>query len=346
MQGLIFQGPGQIEYRDDLADPTVVHPGDAVIAVSRAGLCGSDLHTYEGREAARAGVVAGHEAVGEIVEIGDDVRSFSVGDRVIVPFTTSCGRCRACRTGLTARCGLGRLFGWGDPDDLAEPALEGGQASRLRVPLADSTLVRIPAGLSDEQAILLTDNLPTGWYASERSDPVAGEPAMVVGLGSVGLSAVAAFRSLGADPVFAVDPIEDRLIRAALLGAVPVSPGDPRLPADLPSVVEAAGTAAAQESAFGSLRPGGTLSVIAVQTDNAFPFTPVDAYDRNATVRFGRAPVRSVLERIVPMLVAGEIEMPDGAIVTHPAEQLRDGPELYRRFAARESGLVKALFAP
>lgn len=346
MRGLLFRRTRTIEYRDDIPDPTVELPTDAVIAVTRTGLCGSDLHTYEGRESARHGVVPGHEAVGEIVSIGEQVAHFAPGDRVLVPFTTSCGECSPCKGGLAARCEKGQLFGWGDPVDLTAPALQGGQASMLRVPLADGTLVRIPEGTTDAQATLLTDNLPTGWFAAERSDPIAGEAALVVGLGSVGLSAVVSLLAMGVDPVFAVDPVEDRLARAAGLGATPMSPGDPALPAGLASVVEAAGTSPAQAFAFRSVRPGGTLSVIAVQTDDHFPFTPIEAYDRNVTVRFGRAPVRSVLTRLLPLIEEGRLRIPDDSIVTHPAEPLTEGPDLYRRFAAREPGLVKALFTP
>ncbi len=344
MRGLLFQGVGRIEYRDDLPDPVVEQPTDAVIEVARAGLCGSDLHPYEGREGARAGVIPGHEAVGRIVAVGEGVRGFSVGDRVLVCFTTSCGVCDACRRGISARCTHSRLFGWGDPDDLSLPALSGGQASMLRVPLADGTLVKIPAGVTDPQAVLLTDNLPTGWYAAERADPVAGGPAMVVGLGSVGLSAVVALQALDADPVYAVDPVEDRRERAQRLGAVAVAPGSADMPSDLPAVVEAAGTPEAQRTAFTALRPGGTLSVVAVQTERTFPFTPIESYDRNVTVRFGRAPVRSVLDRLLPRL--GDVRVPDDVLVTHPAEPLESGPDLYRRFASREPGLVKALFTP
>lgn len=346
MRGLLFRRTRTIEYRDDIPDPSIELPTDAVIAVTRAGLCGSDLHAYEGREAARPGVVPGHEAVGEIVSVGDLVARFAPGDRVLVPFTTSCGECSPCKGGLAARCEKGQLFGWGDPVEAAAPALQGGQASMLRVPLADGTLVRIPGGTTDPQATLLTDNLPTGWFAAERSDPTAGEAALVVGLGSVGLSAVVSLRAMGVDPVLAVDPVEDRLNRAAALGATPVSPDDSDLPAGLNSVVEAAGTSSAQAFAFRSVRPGGTLSVIAVQTDDHFPFTPIEAYDRNVTVRFGRAPARSVLTRLLPLIQEGKLRIPDESIVTHPTVPLAEGPEFYRRFAAREPGLVKALFIP
>lgn len=216
----------------------------------------------------------------------------------------------------------------------------------MRVPYADGTLVHIPAGVSDAAAVLLTDNLPTGWFAAERSHPIEGEPAMVVGLGSVGLSTVMSLRALGAEPIYAVDPVASRLALAAELGAVPALPGGADVPAHLPAVVEAAGTAKAQALAFQAVGPGGTLSVIAVQTDAGFPFTPVEAYDRNITVRFGRAPVRSVLDRLLPMVGEGSLEIPEELIVTHPAESLENGPELYRAFAGRRPGLVKVLFAP
>jgi threonine dehydrogenase-like Zn-dependent dehydrogenase len=343
MRGLLFQGTGLIEYREDLPDPIIESPTDAVITVARSGLCGSDLHTYEGREAARPGVVPGHEAVGTIVALGDEVRDFSVGDHVVVPFTTSCGVCRACLDGLSARCEVGQLFGWGDPTNLSAPALHGGQASKLRVPQADGTLVPVPEGVSDDGATLLTDNLPTGWFAAERADPVVGEPALVVGLGSVGLSAVASLRAIGADPVYAFDPVDDRLARAVRLGGTPLKSGEA---VEAPAVVEAAGVARAQALAFESVRPGGTLSVIAVQTDEQLPFSPIEAYDKNVTVRFGRAPVRSVLDRLLPALADGRLAIPEEVVVTHPAESLSDGADLYRRFAKREPGLVKALFAP
>jgi threonine dehydrogenase-like Zn-dependent dehydrogenase len=344
MHGLTFEGPGSITYHSHLPDPTIEEPTDVIIRVDRTGLCGSDLHPYEGRERARPGVVPGHEAIGTVTGVGANVAGFSVGDRVIVPFTTSCGACKPCLIGLSARCENGDLFGWGDPDDLPAPAVHGGQASMLRVPLAEGTLVPIPDRVSDAQAVLLTDNLPTGWYAAERSDPIVGEAAFVVGLGSVGLSAVAALRALGADPVFAFDPVEDRLVRAEMLGASPLTSGA-GLGTGVVSVVEAAGTSAAQEYAFESVRPGGTLSVIAVQTSPDFPFTPVNAYDANITVRFGRAPVRSVLNRILPMIDSEALQIPDESIVTHPDEALEDGPNLYRAFAGREPGMVKALFA-
>lgn len=352
MRGLVLEGVGRVSYRTDLPWPSISSPTDAIVVVHRAGLCGSDLHPYEGREAVRFGVVPGHEAVGEVVAVGAAVRDFAPGDRVLVPFTTSCGACRACRAGLSSRCEQGSLFGYGPPDDADAPVLHGGQAELLRVPLADGTLVRVPEGMTDEQALLLADNFPTGWYAVERADVRSGEVVVVVGLGAVGLCAVAAAHAHGARAVLGVDPVEERRRRAAALRAATATPdAAPTALATMTehagaaSVIEAAGTLPAQELAFSLVRPGGTLSVIAVQTSERLAFTPAQAYDANLSVRFGRAPVRSLLERIMPRLGRG-VELPTEAVVSHPRIPLEQGPDAYRRFAARESGLVKGLFQP
>jgi alcohol dehydrogenase len=357
MRGLVLQAVGEVASRHDLPDPTIAAPDEAIVAVRAAGLCGSDLHPYLGREPARLGVVPGHEAVGEVVALGAEVAGVAVGDRVLVPFTTSCGNCPPCRRGLTARCLRGQLLGWGDPDHPEVPALHGAQAALLRVPLAAATLVGVPADVDDATAVLLTDNLPTAWEAVARAAPAAGAPLLVVGLGSVGLCAVVAATHAGAAPIVAVDPVADRRARAARLGAVVASPEEaaevvgealaahgPALP--LLAAVDAAGTLPAQRLAFELLAPGGTLSVIAVPTDQRFAFTPPEAYDRNVTVRAGRASVRTTLERLLPRVASGEVVAPTEVVVTHLDVPLDAGPSFYRRFAAREDGLVKAVFRP
>lgn len=346
VRGLVLEATGRIAFREDIAEPDLLDPRDAVVAVTAAGLCGSDLHPYEGREAVRFGVVQGHEIVGEVLSVGSAVTAFKRGDRVLASFTTSCGLCDFCRRGLSARCVSGELFGYGPPDG-ARPPLQGGQAERVRVPLADSTLVAVPPAVTDAEAVLLTDNLPTAWYAAQRADITPGASVAVVGLGSVGLLALAAARSAGAGSVVAVDPVEDRRRRAAALGATTVDPeAAAKMEGQFDAVVEAAGTAPAQRLAFSLLRPGGVLSLISVQTAEHFAFTPVHAYDANATIRAGRAPVRSVLEDLLPRIAAGELRIPVETVVTHPAVPLEEGPGTYRRFAAREAGLVKAYFDP
>lgn len=354
MRGLVFEGVGRIGVHDDLPDPRVQRPTDAVIHVTRSGLCGSDLHPYEGRERARVGVVPGHEAVGEVVAVGQEVASFAAGRRVLVPFATSCGRCRACLDGLSARCVAGALFGFGDADHLEVPALHGAQAEYLRVPLADGTLVGVPDSLDDEAAVLLTDNVPTGWVAATRGEIGRTTRVVIVGLGAVGLASLGAARALGAGTVVAVDPVASRRASATALGADQVV--DPAGAADavaeatagigVDTAIEASGTQAGQALAASVLRPGGTLSIIAVQTEPTFAVSPVLAYDRNLTIRAGRASVRSVMDQVLARLESGDLALPTERLMTHPARPLAEGPKLYQRFAEREPGMVKASMAP
>ena len=283
---------------------------------------------------------------------GSEVDGISVGDRVLVPFTTSCGACGPCRRGLTARCLRGELFGFGPADDPTVPALHGCQAQYVRVPLAGSTLVLVPDDVDDTAAVLLTDNLPTGWSAVERTGTKAGDALAVVGLGAVGLCAVAVATATGAGPVLAIDPVAERREAAALLGAEVATPDDAvAIMAALvaaegaPAVVEAAGTTAAQGLACALVRPGGTLSVIAVQTGTAFGFTPVAAYDTNLTVRFGRASVRAALDRVLPR-ADDLLPRVAGAVLTGPVVDLVEGPDAYARFARHDAGTPKVVFSP
>ncbi len=353
MRGLVLDDVGHVSYRTDLTDPVLMESTDALVAVRRAGLCGSDLHPYEGREAVRFGVVPGHEFVGEVAAVGPDVTAVAAGTRVLAPFTSCCGRCGPCRRGLTARCVHGELFGYAPPDDDTVPALHGGQAELVRVPWADATLVDVPADLDDRAAVLLTDNLPTAWHAVERAEVAGGGVAVVVGLGAVGLCAIAAADAMGASVVLGVDPVAERRARAVRLGAAVATPEAARsaladrcgCPDGAPSVVDAAGTPTAQALAFSLVRPGGTLSVIAVQTAERFGFTAVQAYDANVTVRFGRASVRAVLDRILPWAAHAASSLAD-VVITDPRVPLADGPRTYRRFSQRAGGIVKAVFVP
>lgn len=318
----------------EFPDPVVGDPDQVVVAVTSAGLCGSDLHPYLGREPAAGGIVPGHEAVGVVESVGPDVTRFRVGDRVIVPFSTSCGSCSACESGLSARCEKARLFGWGDP---ANPArhLHGCQAEKVLVPEADSTLITCP-DVPDPVAVLLSDNLPTAYAAVRRAAPT--DSLAVLGLGSVGLCAIAVARATGIAEVAAWDPIEERRLVALRLGASIVDPEDGW---DGSAAVEAAGTAGALRAALLMIRPGATISIISVQTDSAFAITPAEAYDSNLTITAGRAPVRSVLETELEMLADVGVEIA-GEIVDRPGLPLASIGETYRSFSDR--GLIKATF--
>ncbi|MEX2278586.1 MAG: alcohol dehydrogenase catalytic domain-containing protein [Acidimicrobiia bacterium] len=340
MRGLVFDGPGEIRFDPDLPEPVIEEPTDVIIEVTLSGLCGSDLHPFEGREPCAPGVVPGHEAVGAVVETGPSVDTVAVGDRVIVPFTTSCGHCDRCGAGLSSRCRSSRLFGWGDPTGSAPP-LHGAQATRLRVPLADGTLVTVPDEIDDPTALLLTDNFPTALHAVARTDWTEG-PMAIIGLGAVGLCAVAAARAVGVTDILAIDPVASRREAAESLGARTATPEDAS--GEFPAVVEAAGPVSAQRLAAQLAAVGATISIIAVQTAEGFGIDPVTAYDKNLTISTGRAPVRSLLDRILPELAGFRI--PTETVITHPDRPLRDGPDLYRTFSARDDGLIKATFRP
>lgn len=345
MRGLVLAGPETIELHIGLAEPAIGAPGDVVVRVELAGLCGSDLHPYLGREPFRPGVIAGHEAIGTVEQVGSGVVRFQPGDRVIVPFTMSCGVCTACRQGLSSRCIHSRLFGWGHPDRPLDEALHGAQAERLLVPLADSTLVGQPPGLADGAALLLADNFPTAWHAVAKASPAEG-PVVVVGLGPVGLLALVAARHIGGGRVVGIDPVPERRRLAERLGAVSFDPDEAATIGRFSAVIEASGSPNGQRTAFSLVAPGGILSVIAVPTTGEFAFTPVEAYDRNLTVVTGRAPVRSTLDEVLPLVSTGAVVLPTDEIITHPDRPLDEGPDLYRRFAAREGGIVKATFRP
>lgn len=342
MRGLVFDGPGEIRFTEDLPAPTILAPSDAIVNVTAAGLCGSDLHTYEGREACRTGVVPGHEAVGVVSDIGSGVSSVRPGDRVIVPFTVSCGHCGNCLRGLSSRCDSSALFGWADPSS-DSPPLHGGQAAKIRVPLANGTLVPIPPTIDDTTALLLTDNYPTAWHAVAQADWTDG-PLAVIGLGAVGLCAVSIAVAKGAEAVFAIDPVEERRQAATSISPKVTAVSPEQATSGMTGVVEAAGPASAQRLAADIAVAGATISIIAVQTAEHFGIDPITAYDKNLTIRAGRAPVRSVLALILDRVVSGELVVPTDIIVTHPGRPLTDGPGLYRAFAGRRHGLIKATF--
>lgn len=348
MRALTFQAVETVRV-ETVPDPAIDEAGDALVRVEVAGVCGSDLHVYHGREVGiDPGTVMGHELVGEVVAVGPEVARFAPGDRVVSPFTTSCGRCFFCQLGLTSRCERGALFGWVE----GGTGLHGAQAELVRVPLADSTLAAVPEGVPAAVALLAGDVLPTGLFAAEQAGVAPGWTVAVVGCGPVGLAAVVAARERGAAIVYAVDAVAERLALASRLGARPVDVerDDPRTAVlaatggrGVDAVLEAVGSPAASRLAFDLLRPGGTLAAVGVHSEPSFPFSPAEVYDKNLTYRAGRCPARVYLERSLALLASRRYDL--GAIITHRLP-LEDGPRGYQLFAARREGCIKVILAP
>jgi threonine dehydrogenase-like Zn-dependent dehydrogenase len=358
MRALTFQGVEIVETRNDVRDPIIQSESDVIVAVHRAGLCGSDLHQYHGREPVRPGTVPGHEFFGEVVAVGNAVKQFRIGESVFAPFTTSCGECFFCRDGLSSRCEHWQLFGYLPPEDEVDTGrgIQGAQAEFVRVPLAESTLLHSPDWLSAEEALLLGDNFTAGFFCADQAEIRPDGITVVIGCGSVGLCAVVAAKFLGAETVLAVDPLVLRRIRAAPLGANTASPEEaPTIVAELAaktgrigadSVLEAVGNPAAQKLAFDLVRPGGVISAVGVHTAEHFAFSPTAAYDKNVTYKAGRCPVRSYLDRLLRLVQDDGLRIPVEQIVTESRLPLSQGEEAYRQFASRSGDCVKILLDP
>lgn len=346
MKAVTFQEPYVLKY-GEVADPVVREPGDVVVRVAVAAVCGSDLHVYRGHETGLdVGTVMGHEFVGEVVERGSAASGLEIGSLVVSPFTTSCGDCFYCRRELTARCTQGALFGWVE----GGVGLHGAQAELVRVPLAASTLGRVPDGLDAESALLAGDVLATGFYCAESGGVESGSVVAVLGCGPVGIMAIVGARELGADVIYAIDGVAERLELAREFGAVPVNLSDEPVATLIDAtegrgvdvVLEAVGSPQASRLALDLVRPGGTIAAVGVHTEEHFAFSPVEAYDKNLTYRAGRCPVRPRLERMLDLIASGRYDF--GKIISHRMP-LSEGVRAYEIFDQKLDGCTKVVLA-
>lgn len=229
MKAVNYQGPFKVQV-EDVERPTLEHPDDIIVKVTTAAICGSDLHMYEGRTAAQAGITFGHENMGIVEELGQGVTLLKKGDRVVMPFNVADGRCRNCEEGRTAFCtGVNPGFAGGAYGYVAMGPYRGGQAQYLRVPFADFNALKLPDGKEFEaDFILLADIFPTGWHGVELSGFVPGESVAVFGAGPVGLMAAYSAVLRGASRVFVVDRVPERLDAARKIGctAIDFTQGD------------------------------------------------------------------------------------------------------------------------
>lgn len=227
VKAVVWHDVGDIRL-DDVPVPTLQEPTDAIIRITSSAICGTDLHLVRGTMSGmKPGTVLGHEAVGVVEEVGKDVRGFRPGDRVVVCSTISCGYCSYCRAGYFGQCDNANPNGpqagtsfFGGPE--ATGAVDGLQAEYARIPYATTTLVKVPDTVIDEQAIMVSDVLPTGWFGARLAQVTEGDTVLVLGAGVVGQCAVASAKRQGAARVLVVDGIESRLEMARAQNAEPV----------------------------------------------------------------------------------------------------------------------------
>lgn len=338
MRSVLIHEAGTVTV-DTVPDPSLGDARSAVIRVERSAICGSDLHFYDG-DLPMYPVAAGHEAVGTVIEVGAEVRSVGVGDRVLVASVAGCGRCAGCGTGNPTACVDGaRVFGAGE--------LGGAQSEYLAVPGADFNLLAIPEGIDDEAALLLTDNLSTGWTAAKRAAFAPGADVLVLGLGAVGLCAVRSAYALGAARVFAYDPVVGRRDRGQRFGAIPIDGAlDVAAEArDLTdglgahAVIDAVANDRSLDTAFAAVRDTGGISVVGVHNLEPYPAPLLMGVFRSINLAMTTAVVHRNWAELVPLVRYGRLATSD--IFTHTFD-LEDAPAAYGAVAARSEDVVKA----
>jgi alcohol dehydrogenase len=328
-------------------DPELPGPEGAIVTIERTAICGSDLHLFHDAPTG-AGIRLGHEAIGTVAEVGSHVRGLRPGDRVLVSGVIGCGVCGPCLAGQPNLCLAGKSAAFG-----TSPDLPGGQAEAIAVPFADVFALPIPEGLADEEAVLLTDILPTGYVGAVRAGIQPGSTVVVVGLGPVGIMALRAAQLFGPARILAVDVVPERLARAERLGAQPIdaraAPGSAQVMEatrgrGAQSVIEAVGADATVLDAVSSAATGGTVSIVGVNLSLALPFPMGLVFLKSLTVRAVFAPVPGTWAALVPLIQSGRLSGL-GDTFTHRMG-LSQAPDAYELFDSRSDGVLKILLTP
>ncbi|MFF9125445.1 alcohol dehydrogenase catalytic domain-containing protein [Streptomyces sp. NPDC014889] len=342
MKGYVFHGPGQSAW-EEVPDPDLEEATDAVVRVDAVTICGTDLHILKGDvPEVRPGTVLGHEAVGEIVEVGAEVRAVRPGDRVLVSCITACGRCRFCRDSMYGQCRGGG--GW-----ILGHLVDGTQAEYVRVPFADLSVHPLPAAVTDTDAVLLTDIFPTAYEVGVLNGRVRpGDTVVVVGAGPVGLAAIATARLFAPERIIVVDLAAARLEAARKLGAEAVADArevPEQLVEDLTGglgadvVVEAVGVPETFELCTRMVRPGGHVANVGVHGRPATLHLE-DLWIKNVTITTGLVDTRST-PTLLRMAAAGRL--PTSQLVTHtfPMERMEEAYDVFAHPA--ETGALKVV---
>ncbi|NUS11141.1 MAG: alcohol dehydrogenase catalytic domain-containing protein [Streptomyces sp.] len=344
MKAVVYQGPGDIVV-SNLPEPRVEERRDAVVRVTRSGICGTDLHPFRGELPDFApGTVLGHEFAGVVVEAGPDAQ-VTVGERVFASDVVACGRCALCARGWHYQCPEATLFGYAD---VVGKPLSGGQAEYVRVPYADVVLRSVPEGVSDEQALFVSDVLTTAYTAVRAAALTPGDTVGVVGAGPVGLLAGRCAAIAGAGRVIVCDPASERRTAAESLGLQAVVPGE--LGTALreaagtrgaAAVIEAVGSDAALRAAVEAAGPRSTVVAAGAHHSSAMPFPTGLAFGRELTLRFTVGDPIALREDVLPLITQGLLD--PSAVVTHRLPLSR-AAEAYALFDGRAA--LKVVLSP
>ncbi len=389
MKALCWHGKHDIRY-DTVPDPILEDPRDAIVKVSACAICGSDLHLFDGfMPGMKSGDVMGHEFMGEVVDVGAHARNLKVGDRVVIPFTIACGECDQCRRSNFSVCErtnrnaeqAAKMFGHTTAGLFGYTHLTGGypggQAEYVRVPYADSTYVKVPGELTDEQVLFLGDILPTGWQAAKQCDIEPTDTVAVWGGGPVGQMAIQSAILLGARQVICIESVPERLKMAQDSGAVVINFEEESVVERLKELTQGKGPekcidAVGMESHASSTmehlydrvkqavgaeadrphvlremmyvcRPAGVLSVPGVYGGmiDKIPFGA--SMNKGLTWRMGQTHVRRWTDELLDLIVQGEID--PSFVITHRA-RLEAGPDLYKTFRDKEDRCIKVVLTP
>ncbi|PRY10169.1 threonine dehydrogenase-like Zn-dependent dehydrogenase [Pontibacter ummariensis] len=380
MLAVNYRGPYRIRADRDRPMPEILHPEDAIVRVTRTCICGSDLHLYHGLVPdTRVGATFGHEFIGVVEEIGPDVKKLKVGDQVIVPFNIACGKCTFCKQGLFANCheanpeatAVGGVFGYSH----TAGGFNGGQAEYARVPYADVGPMVIPPDLHPDDAVLLTDVVPTGYQAAEMGGIQPGDTVVVFGAGPIGIMAAKCSWLFGAGRVIVIDHVEYRLdfVRKyaqceaynfksledpvafikkttdslgadVCIDAVGVdAAGSAMQTLTGKKLLMQAGAATALHWAINAVKKGGVVSIIGVYGPPANLVPIGSAMNKGVTIRTNQASVKRLLPRMIDHIQKGHLD--PKAIITHhiPLEEV---PDAYRIFNDKLDNCIKTVLIP
>ena len=337
MRATVMYSAGDVRI-ENVPDARLIEPTDALVHVTRACICGSDLWPYKSMEPSETGIVMGHEAIGVVEDVGADVRNLKRGDMVVMPFAYSDGTCEFCHEGLNTSCVHGGFFG--------NEEIPGAQAEAVRVPLADGTLYVLPVGRDDAlmpSLLTLSDVMGTGHHAAVAAKVGPGKTVAVVGDGAVGLCGVIAARRLGAEQIIIMGRHPDRIALAKEFGATDVvsERGDEAVERvhkltnglGVHSVLECVGLEQSMLTAISIARPGGAVGRVGVPQEETMPASQ-PAFYNNITVSGGPAPVRAYIEELLPDVLEGRIE--PGRVFDRVTD-IDSVPDGYRAMDEREA---------